>query len=202
MILAKGISLGQVSDSKELVDLDYGTIIGAMEYICAYAKEKWNCPVMFYTNSYLDEGYIKNYMNKTNTPDNQFDSIKNTYIDSYQKMITAMYSIQEKWGFTVVDLWNNDKFKNLNYEIKDYMMADIIHPYKAGYLALYTPEIQAGLYNIFSKETNEVVNEETPKIEEKDSVKTGDDKNIIYMLLSLVVTASVIGCLNKRKIYD
>ena len=50
-----GIEMGEVSSSQNKDDYDYSTVIGAMEYIIAYAKEKWNCPVIFYINPYLSD---------------------------------------------------------------------------------------------------------------------------------------------------
>ena len=44
------------------------TVAGSIEFIIAYAKEKWNCPVAFYTGTRYDsEAYAKD---KT---DNQLD---------------------------------------------------------------------------------------------------------------------------------
>lgn len=42
--------LGKIIESKNLNDFDTKTVAGAIEYIICYSKEKWNCPVIFYTN--------------------------------------------------------------------------------------------------------------------------------------------------------
>ena len=46
--------LGKIIESKNLNDFDTKTIAGAIEYIICYSKEKWNCPVIFYTNPRYD----------------------------------------------------------------------------------------------------------------------------------------------------
>ena len=43
--------LGEISESCDLESFDVETVCGAIEYIIAYAKETWHCPVMFYTNT-------------------------------------------------------------------------------------------------------------------------------------------------------
>ena len=52
--------LGEISESCDLESFDVETVCGAIEYIIAYAKETWHCPVMFYTNPQYDsEPYAK-----------------------------------------------------------------------------------------------------------------------------------------------
>ena len=84
------------------------TTFGAMEYITALVKEIWGCPVVFYTNSFLDN------------PD-------------YETMIAGLYRLQEKWGVTVIDLYNDAEFNQITEEERALYMADSIHPTKAGY---------------------------------------------------------------------
>lgn len=109
--------MGDVSASTELKDFDIHTIAGAIEYIIVYAKQKWNCPVMFYTNP-------------------KYDS------EEYEKMVRLLEEIQKKWGVGIIDMWNNEEFCNLSEEKRKLYMADSIHPTKAGYLKWWLPYME------------------------------------------------------------
>lgn len=119
----KNLPLGQVSDSFSIDDFDTQTITGATEYIIAYAKETWNCPVIFYTQA-------------------RYDS------DAYAKMVEMIIELEKKWNITVIDFWNNEKINNITDDEKSLYLVDHIHPTKAGYKIWWLPEIQATLYNI------------------------------------------------------
>ena len=47
----RGLPLGTPSLTE---NPDKSTICGAIEYIILYARERWNCPVIFYTGSYYE----------------------------------------------------------------------------------------------------------------------------------------------------
>ena len=100
--------LGTVSGSKELKDFDTSTIIGAMEYIIAYVNETWNCPVTFYTNPKYNSA-------------------------AYQKMIDALYELQEKWGVGIIDFYNYVDMEPLSDATLRSYMNDDIHPNAKGY---------------------------------------------------------------------
>lgn len=100
--------LGTVSASKNSADFDKTTIIGAMEFIIAYAKETWDAPVAFYTNP--------NYNNAT-----------------YEKMIDALYDLQEKWGIQIIDFYYYVDMEELSSATLSSYMADAIHPNVNGY---------------------------------------------------------------------
>ena len=51
---SKEMPIGELSRSENLEDFDTQTITGAMEYITVYAKQTWNCPVIFYTGTKYD----------------------------------------------------------------------------------------------------------------------------------------------------
>lgn len=74
----QGKPLGELSDSYELEDLDTKTIIGAMEYITAYARQVWDCDVTFWPGPYLNN-------------------------DLYRKMYNALFDIQAKWNIGILD---------------------------------------------------------------------------------------------------
>ncbi len=114
--------LGEISDSKSLEDFDTSTIIGAMEYIICYAKQTWDCPVVFYTGTKFNN-------------------------DRYPTMVDALLQLQDKWDIGVIDLWNDTEMNAVNEEDYALYMADPVHPTKAGYLKWWTPKIEAYLYD-------------------------------------------------------
>lgn len=110
----QNLPLGKVSESKNKEDFNTKTIVGAMEYIIAYAQETWGCPVAFYTGPY-------------------YNSAK------YQKMVDALFELQEKWGIGIIDFWNDEEARQMDAATKRKYMADDIHPTAAGYEEWWTP---------------------------------------------------------------
>ncbi len=119
----KELSIGEISDGFGLNDFDTQTVAGAIEYIIAYAKETWNCPVIFYTQA-------------------KYDS------EHYAKMVDLLLEIQKKWNITVIDLWNNEEINSITDEQRKLYLVDHIHPTKAGYKEWWLPEFQKCLYDI------------------------------------------------------
>ena len=113
--------LGKVTDSKNMDAFDTHTIVGAIEYIISYARNTWNCKVMFYTSP-------------------KYNS------EEYKEMVALLQMIKEKWDITVIDLYNNDNFNAITEEDRELYMADSIHPTKAGYLKWWTPQIENEIY--------------------------------------------------------
>ena len=107
-------------------DFDTMTVAGAIEYIIAYARKTWNCPVIFYTGT--------KYNSKT-----------------YQKMVDLLLQIRDKWDITVLDLWNDKKMNAIGPTIYRTYMVDKIHPGKAGYRNWWTPEFERILKQVFSE---------------------------------------------------
>ncbi|MCM1121246.1 MAG: SGNH/GDSL hydrolase family protein [Eubacterium sp.] len=120
-------TLGTISSTMELKDFDTHTVAGAMEYIIAYAKSQWNCPVMFYTNP-------------------QYDS------EEYEAMVGLLKEIQKKWGIGVIDMWNDESFNQISGEERDLYMADPIHPTKAGYLEWWLPYMENEIEKYYASE--------------------------------------------------
>lgn len=114
----KGVKLGEISDSRDAKDFDTTTTIGAIEYICAYVKQTWHCPLAFYTCLRSD--------------------------DEYSELIDILYDLRNKWGFTIFDLGRNDRVINETRRHSNYMVDDA-HPTRAGYEMLWTPYFRGAL---------------------------------------------------------
>lgn len=119
----KELPLGEISDGLNKNDFDTQTVAGAIEYIIAYAKETWNCPVVFYTQA-------------------KYDS------EHYAKMVELLLEIQKKWNISVIDLWNSEEINSITDEQRKIWLVDHIHPTKAGYKEWWLPEFQKCLYEM------------------------------------------------------
>lgn len=119
----QGKPLGKVSDTTKINDFDTVTTAGAIEYIIAYARDTWGCPVVFYTNP-------------------QYDS------SAYREMVALLDQIADKWDITVIDLWNDAGFNKITAEQRALYMADGIHPTQAGYLEWWTPAMEPILFQV------------------------------------------------------
>lgn len=109
--------LGNISDGFVKEEFDVKTVAGAIEYIIAYARETWECPVIFYTGTkYKDE--------------------------QYAQMVELLLKIQQKWKIGVLDLWNNVEMNRVDPQKYDSYMADPIHPTKVGYEEWWTPKFE------------------------------------------------------------
>lgn len=123
---SKSIVLGSLSDSVDMDFFDTDTVIGAIEYIVAYARKIWGCNVVFYTGT-------------------KYDS------ENYQNMVEGLYAVQEKWGIGIIDLWNDADMNAVSADDYALYMYDPIHPTQAGYLLWWTPKIEEYLYE-FTKQ--------------------------------------------------
>ncbi len=119
----KEMPLGEISSSFDLKDFDTKTVAGAIEYIIAYAKDTWDCPVAFYTQA-------------------KYDS------EHYGKMVDLLIAIQEKWDITVINFWNDDSINNITAAERRLYLVDHIHPTKAGYKIWWLPKFQEILYEV------------------------------------------------------
>lgn len=117
----QGKPLGELGPSKERDSFDTRTVAGAVEYIISYARETWDCPVVFYTNP-------------------KYDS------EGYAAMVELLGRIADKWDISVIDLWNDAAFNAISAEQRRLYMADSIHPTQAGYLEWWTPAMEQALY--------------------------------------------------------
>nr|MBQ6242238.1 SGNH/GDSL hydrolase family protein [Lachnospiraceae bacterium] len=117
---------GAVADGFEEDGFDTKTVAGAIEYIIAYARRTWHCPVVFYTCPRAADGYAA--------------------------MVALLHRIAEKWDIPVIDMWSDPAFRSLPAEYPNLYMADDVHPTRAGHLRLLTPCAETALYRIFRSE--------------------------------------------------
>lgn len=112
--------LGEISDSMGLDSFDTTTVTGAMEYIICYARQTWNCPIVFFTGSHYES-------------------------DEYDAMVKRLHELETKWDIGVLDLWSDSEFNMLSEEERELYMSDNIHPTKAGYREWWGPEMERQL---------------------------------------------------------
>jgi len=117
------VPLGAVSDSFSILDFDTDTVAGAIEYIAAYVKGTWGCPLVFYTGT-------------------KYGS------ERYADMVKLLFELKEKWGFEVIDLWNDEVRNSVSDEQYAFYMSDPIHPTRAGYRDWWAPIMERELYRI------------------------------------------------------
>ena len=110
----------------DLESFDTSTVTGAMEYIICYAKETWNCDVVFYTGSRYDSA-------------------------AYEAMVIRVKELEEKWGIGVLDLWTGEEFNAITDEQRAFYMNDSIHPTKAGYRDWWCPEMELQLLEFLAE---------------------------------------------------
>lgn len=122
----KKLPLGEISGSMELESFDTSTVTGAMEYIICYARETWNCDVVFYTGSRYDSA-------------------------AYEAMVIRVQELEEKWGIRVLDLWSSEEFNAITEEQRAFYMNDNIHPTKAGYRDWWCPEMERQLLEFLAE---------------------------------------------------
>ena len=105
---------------------DKSTICGAIEYIILYARERWDCPVVFYTGSYYES-------------------------ENYSAMVDALIEISELYDIGVIDLYTDPEFNDISESDRALFMADPIHPTRAGYLKWWTPKMEEYLFDFLSE---------------------------------------------------
>lgn len=112
----------------EVVDNNYNTktICGAIQFIVSYAKETFNCPVIFFTGSYYESS-------------------------RYSSMVDKLEIISEKMNFDITNLYKDESFNNISKEDYKLYMSDKIHPTRAGYYYWWTPYIEQVMINTLSK---------------------------------------------------
>ncbi len=109
------ISLGEISSSEMEVCFDITTVSGAIEYIISRVKNKWNCPLAFYTGTYFDN-------------------------HKYAEMVNLLLKLQKKWEFDIINLWDDEQMRSINQNLYEKYMNDPVHPTKSGYVEWWGPK--------------------------------------------------------------
>lgn len=117
---SRRLPLGIIAETKDPAAFSTDTIAGALEWILAYAEINLHCPVVFYTNP-------------------RYESVE------YSRMVRLLYQLRQKWEFSIIDLWNDEKFNEITSTKRQLYMADRIHPTQAGYLRWWLPKFEAHL---------------------------------------------------------
>ncbi len=117
-------SIGSISESTDIADFDLATTLGGMEYIMAYVRDNWHCPVLIYTSPFLND-------------------------DQYMAMLDNAYKVADKWNGFILDLTTDSVFNAVGHENFDlYMAPDGIHPTRAGYQLWWLPRFEERIAEI------------------------------------------------------
>ncbi len=116
-----GKPMGELSEGTSMADFDVATITGAEEFLIAYAKETWDCPVYFYTGSYYES-------------------------EEYAQMVEGIKAVCDKWDAGLINLWDQQDMRDL-YDTEQYhvYMSDPIHPTREGYTEWWGPRFEEAL---------------------------------------------------------
>lgn len=120
------LSTNDASQKKELGEIDSTdtkTVCGAINFICGYVQETWNCPIVFYTGSYYES-------------------------ERYSAMVDSLLAMEKQGKMTVVNLYTDKSFNDIKKEDYALYMSDSIHPTQAGYLKWWTPKIEEVLFEV------------------------------------------------------
>ena len=119
----RNIELGEISDSFSKDSFDTLTVCGAIEYIIAYVRETYGCPIAFYTQA-------------------RYDS------EPYRKMAEKLYAVRDKWNIHIIDLWNDERINGITDEERKIFMHDAVHPTREGYEKLWLSKFAEELSKI------------------------------------------------------
>ena len=121
------LPLGETGEGTAPESFDTSTVTGAVEYIIAYSRETWGCPVVFYTGSYYDS-------------------------KEYSEMVERLLELRDKWGVRVIDLYNDVEFNSISEDAYKYYMSDPIHPTKEGYAEWWMPKLESEMIRIMQEQ--------------------------------------------------
>ena len=121
------LPLGETGDGIAPESFDTSTVTGAVEYIIAYSRKTWGCPVIFYTGSYYES-------------------------KEYSAMVGRLLELRDKWGIGVIDLYNDKEFNNISEDAYKYYMADPIHPTKEGYAEWWMPKMESEIIRFMQEQ--------------------------------------------------
>lgn len=118
----QGLAVGDITPDTQQTNFDTMTTTGPIEFICRVVERRYHCPVAFYTCLRKDNG-------------------------DYAKLIDRLYALQQKWHFTVIDLWHDDAFKAVTAR-NPLAMFDDAHPTQLGYRNIWLPVFEDRLISL------------------------------------------------------
>lgn len=116
--------LGEIAEGFDMDSFDTQTVTGAMEYIIAYVRETYHCPVIFFTGT-------------------RFEGQRGT--EEYTAMVARLLELQQKWDIGVLNQWDDPEMLAVSQEDYSLYMSNGIHPTRAGYRDWWTPKFEAYL---------------------------------------------------------
>ncbi|MCR5272072.1 MAG: SGNH/GDSL hydrolase family protein [Lachnospiraceae bacterium] len=111
----------QLSTNDASQNIPLNDVRDAINFIISFVREKWNCPIAFYTNP-------------------KYDS------KEYEAMVDLMKEITEKENLILINMWDDNELNSAIDADRARFMADPIHPTKDGYLEIMTPFVEK--YNL------------------------------------------------------
>lgn len=109
-----GIELGEITPNNQRSNFDTETTLGAIEEVCAYVHNKFNCPLAFYI------------------------CLRDDSTGEYEELINQLKLLQKKWNFAIIDLFH-DQALNASIKAHPNAMFDDAHPTQEGYLKVWLP---------------------------------------------------------------
>ncbi len=118
----QGIPLGERTPANQRDGFDATTTLGAIEDILAYVHQRWQVPVVFYTC--------------LRKPDSD-----------YAELVAQLKLLQAKWGFHLINLWQ-DPVVHAENQAQPLAMFDDAHPTRLGYRNIWTPIFRQALTQV------------------------------------------------------
>lgn len=97
-------------------ETDTHTVAGALNHIAETVRERWNCPLIYFTGAHFDS-------------------------PQYQAMVELLFDMQRIHGFGIIDLWNDAAWNAIPDDRRALYMHDPVHPTRAGYRDWWGPEM-------------------------------------------------------------
>lgn len=120
----KNIPMGKIEPGFDLNDFNTDTILGAVEFMIAYAKQTWSMNIAFYI--------VPNYENQ-----------------QYASLIQSLYQLQSKWSFYILDPRKALSKEHIEPILYKSYMADSMHPNASGYELWWKPWFENQLLSLF-----------------------------------------------------
>lgn len=120
--------LGETARGFDPAEFDTGTVTGAIEYIIAYARRVYGCPIAFFTGT-------------------RYTGIPGA--DQYARMVKRLHALSSKWGVGIIDLWNDPDMLAVTPAEYAIYMSNPIHPTRAGYRDWWVPRFESFLTGLF-----------------------------------------------------